>query len=70
YDVKGYADTYTGTDAINNRLRNQRANNVVKQLTSRGVSADQVQAIPVQGNLHGDNEALVSLDRCAVIIER
>ena len=70
YDVKGYADTYTGTDAINDRLRNQRANNVVKQLTSRGVSADQVQAIPVQGNLHGDNEALVSLDRCAVIIER
>ena len=70
YDVKGYADTYTGSDAINNRLRNQRAGNVVKQLVSRGVSADQVQAVPVQGNLHGDNEALVSLDRCAVIIER
>lgn len=70
YDVKGYADTYTGTDAINNRLRDQRAGNVVKQLISRGVSADQVKAIPVQGNLHGDNEALVSLDRCAVIIER
>jgi len=70
YDVKGYADNYTGTDAINNRLRDQRANNVVKQLISRGVSADQVKAIPVQGNLHGDNEALVSLDRCAVIIER
>lgn len=70
YDVKGYADTYTGSDAINNRLRNQRAGNVVKQLVSRGVSADQVQAVPVQGNLHGDNEALVSLDRCAVIVER
>lgn len=70
YDVKGYADTYTGTDAINNRLRDQRAGNVVKQLVSRGVSADQVKAIPVQGNLHGDNPALVSLDRCAVIIER
>ncbi len=70
YDVKGYADNYTGSDAINNRLRNQRAGNVVKQLVSRGVSADQVQAVPVQGNLHGDNEALVSLDRCAVIIER
>ena len=70
YDVKGYADTYPGSDAINNRLRNQRAGNVVKQLVSRGVSADQVQAVPVQGNLHGDNEALVSLDRCAVIIER
>lgn len=70
YDVNGYADTYTGSDAINNRLRNQRAGNVVKQLVSRGVSADQVQAVPVQGNLHGDNEALVSLDRCAVIIER
>ena len=48
YDVKGYADTYTGSDAINNRLRNQRAGNVVKQLVSRGVSADQVQAVPVQ----------------------
>jgi len=70
YDVKGYADNYTGSDAINNRLRNQRAGNVVKQLVSRGVSAYQVQAVPVQGNLHGDNEALVSLDRCAVIIER
>lgn len=70
YDVKGYADTYTGTDAINNRLRKQRSENVVKQLVSRGVSADQVNAVPVQGNLHGDNEALVSLDRCAVIVER
>ncbi|MDE6271294.1 MAG: OmpA family protein [Muribaculaceae bacterium] len=70
YDVKGYADTYTGTDAINNRLRKQRAENVVKQLVSRGVSASQVTAVPVQGNLHGDNEALVSLDRCAVIIEK
>lgn len=70
YDVKGYADTYTGTDAINNRLRQQRAENVVKQLVSRGVSAGQVTAVPVQGNLHGDNEALVSLDRCAVIVEK
>ena len=39
YDVKGYADTYTGSDAINNRLRNQRAGNVVKQLVSRGRDA-------------------------------
>ncbi|MDE6109424.1 MAG: OmpA family protein, partial [Muribaculaceae bacterium] len=70
YDVKGYADTYTGTDAINNRLRQQRADNVVKQLVSKGVKSEQVKAVPVQGNLHGDNAALVSLDRCAVIIER
>ena len=70
YDVKGYADNYTGSDAINNRLRKQRSENVVKQLVSRGVSADQVTAVPVQGNLHGDNEALVSLDRCAVIVEK
>lgn len=70
YDVKGYADTYTGSDAINNRLRQQRADNVVKQLVSKGVKNDQVKAVPVQGNLHGDNAALVSLDRCAVIIER
>ncbi len=70
YDVKGYADNYTGTDAINNRLRKQRAENVVKQLVSKGVKDDQVKAVPVEGNLHGDNAALVSLDRCAVIIER
>lgn len=66
YDVTGWADTWTGTDAINARLRTNRANAVVKQLVRNGVPAGQLNAKSGEGN-RIDNREQIYLDRAVTI---
>ncbi|MDE7143930.1 MAG: OmpA family protein, partial [Muribaculaceae bacterium] len=66
YDVTGWADTWTGTDAINARLRTNRANAVVKQLVRNGVPAGQLNAKSGEGN-RIDNRDQIYLDRAVTI---
>ena len=69
YDVIGWADTFTGTDAINARLRTNRANAVVNQLVKSGVSKTRLNTKSGEGNRMGDNRDKIYLDRCATIEE-
>ena len=66
YDVCGWADNYTGTDALNQRLRQNRANNVKNALVRYGVSADQLDVTTNPGNKYEGKEN-VYLDRCVTI---
>lgn len=66
YDVCGWADNYTGTDAINQRLRQNRANNVKNILVRNGVSAGQLDVTTNPGNKYEGKEN-VYLDRCVTI---
>lgn len=69
YTVTGWADNYTGTDKINERLRHARANGVEKVLLRNGVNASQLDVTINNGNLNDMGEKFVSLDR-AVTIEK
>ena len=66
YDVCGWADNYTGTDAINQRLRQNRANNVKNILVRNGVNAGQLDVTTNPGNKYEGKEN-VYLDRCVTI---
>lgn len=66
YDVCGWADNYTGTDAINARLRQNRANNVKNILVRNGVNAGQLDVTTNPGNKYEGKEN-VYLDRCVTI---
>ncbi len=66
YDVTGWADTWTGTDAINARLRTNRANAVIKQLVRNGVAEGQLNAKSGEGN-RIDNRDQIYLDRAVTI---
>lgn len=66
YDVCGWADNYTGTDAINARLRTNRANNVKNILVKNGVNADQLNVTTNPGDRYTGKEN-VYLDRCVTI---
>ena len=66
YDVCGWADNYTGTEAINNRLRHNRANNVKNILVKNGVSASQLDVTTNPGDKFSGKEN-VYLDRCVTI---
>ncbi len=66
YDVCGWADNYTGTEAINQRLRQNRANNVKNILVKNGVSADQLDVTTNPGDKFSGKEN-VYLDRCVTI---
>lgn len=66
YDVVGWADTWTGTDAINKRLRTNRANNVKNILVKNGVNADQLEVSEGEGNKYPNRESIY-LDRCVTI---
>lgn len=66
YDVCGWADNYTGTEAINNRLRQNRANNVKNILVKNGVSASQLDVTTNPGDKFSGKEN-VYLDRCVTI---
>jgi len=70
YVLTGYADNYTGTDAYNKRLRQNRANSVQKQLVRNGVSASQLEATICNDNLNPNGEKFVALDRCVTITEK
>lgn len=66
YVVTGWADNYTGTDAVNARLRTRRAENVKKILVANGVNADQLIVTTNSGDRFG-GKANVYLDRCVTI---
>lgn len=66
YDVCGWADNYTGTDAINARLRTNRANNVKNILVRNGVNASQLDVTTNPGNKY-EGKDNVYLDRCVTI---
>lgn len=67
YTVCGYADNYTGSAAVNDRLRKARANGVERVLLRNGVSSSQLDVTTNDSNLFGDGEEYVSLDRAVTI---
>lgn len=66
YVICGWADNYTGTDAINARLRTKRAESVKKILVANGVKADQLEVTTNSADRFGGKEN-VYLDRCVTI---
>ena len=69
YVLTGWADNYTGTDAINVRLRHNRVNGVYNKLIKCGVPASQLTATTNNGNLCDLGEKYVALDRAVTIEE-
>lgn len=69
YTLTGWADNYTGTEAINVRLRKARAAGVEKQLLKFGVPQNQITATTDNGNLCDMGEKFVDLDRAVTIDE-
>ncbi|MDE6176452.1 MAG: OmpA family protein [Paramuribaculum sp.] len=67
YKITGWADNYTGSDAVNERLRHARANGVAKQLQRFGVPASQLEVGIDNNNLTSFGEKAVSLDRAVTI---
>ena len=68
YTVTGWADNYTGSDAVNDRLRNARANGVEKVLLKNGVDPSQLTVTTNSKNLNDMGEKFVSLDRATTIV--
>lgn len=66
YVITGYADNYTGTDAVNARLRTRRAENVKKILVANGVDASKLEVTTNATDRFG-GKANVYLDRCVTI---
>ncbi len=69
YILTGWADNYTGTDAINTRLRNQRVDGVKKYLLKCGVSESQLDARIDANNLTDFGVKGAPLDRAVTIKE-
>lgn len=69
YTLTGWADNYTGSEAINNRLRKNRAESVKKVLVKNGVAADRLTVTTNKGNLSDLGEKCVALDRAVTIDE-
>lgn len=69
YVLTGWADNYTGTDAFNKRLRQNRVNGVYNKLVKCGVPASQLTATTNNGNLCDLGEKYVALDRAVTIEE-
>lgn len=67
YVVTGWADNYTGNDAINTNLRTRRAENVANQLYKAGVNRSQVTTTINDQNLYGNNKKYMTLDRAATV---
>ena len=67
YVLTGWADNYTGTDAINKKLRKNRAANVKKMIVKAGVAADRLEATTNDNNLTEYGEKSASLDRAVTI---
>ena len=67
FTLTGWADNYTGTDAINTRLRENRVNTVKNQLVKYGVSADQLNATTNNGNRVDLGDKCLTLDRAVTI---
>ncbi len=68
YVLTGWADNYTGSDAVNQRLRQARVDGVYNKLVKLGVDKGQITATVNNGSLCGDlGEKYVSLDRAVTI---
>lgn len=67
YTLTGWADNYTGTDAINKRLRENRVNTVKNQLVRYGVNENQLNATINNGNRVDLGDKCLTLDRCVTI---
>lgn len=67
YTLTGWADNYTGTDAYNARLRENRVNTVKNQLVKYGVSESQLNATTNSGNRVDLGDKCLTLDRCVTI---
>ena len=69
YDLIGWADTYTGNEAINDALRENRVNTVKNYLINLGVDASQLNAIPsADTNLYEEfGSAAAPIDRAVTI---
>lgn len=72
YVVSGWADNFTGTDAINARLRKNRAEGVKKVLLRNGVAESQLTLVyDDTNNLHEKlGKKCASLDRAVTIKEK
>ncbi len=68
YVITGWADNYTGTEAINARLRTKRAEGVKKILVANGVDASKLTVTTNAADRFG-GKANVYLDRCVTIEE-
>lgn len=69
YVVTGWADNYTGSDAVNKRLRKNRAENVAKVLYANGVAESQIEVTTNDGNYADLGEKCVALERAVTIEE-
>ena len=67
YVLTGWADNYTGTDAINKKLRKNRAANVKKMIVKAGVAEDRLETTTNDNNLTEYGEKSASLDRAVTI---
>ncbi|MDE6272443.1 MAG: OmpA family protein [Muribaculaceae bacterium] len=67
YVLTGYADSYTGTDEINTRLRNARVDGVYNYLISQGVDASQLEKTTDDKNLTDLGPQAAPLDRAVTI---
>ncbi len=67
YVITGWADTYTGSDPVNDRLRRERAQVTIRQLMRFGVSEDQLVSAVGSGDLTEYGEKTVALDRAVTI---
>ena len=67
YTLTGWADNYTGTDAINIRLRKNRVETVKKQLMRYGVAEGQLNATTNNGNRVDLGDKCLTLDRAVTI---
>lgn len=67
--LTGWADNYTGTEAINARLRAKRAEGVKDLLVRSGVDASRLSVAENSGNRMGEGDQFVALDRAVTIEE-
>lgn len=67
YILTGWADNYTGTDAINTRLRNARVDGVYNFLVKNGVNAAQLTKTIDSKNLTDFGAKAAPLDRAVTI---
>lgn len=67
YTLTGWADNYTGTDAINKRLRENRVNTVKNQLVKYGVNPANLNATTNNGNRVDLGDKCLTLDRAVTI---
>lgn len=69
YILTGWADNYTGTEAINNRLRNERVDGVYNCLVNAGVPEKQLEKRIDANNLTDFGIKGAQFDRAVTVIE-